>query len=394
MRVWVCAAVACLALAACKKEQAVREVVPEVLVAPVVAQDVPIIVEAVGQTRGSEEVEIRPRVQGYLQSMHFQEGQPVKRGDLLYVIDPRPFEAALAEARGRLAQAEADLTKAHNDVARFRPLVERRAISQQELDNAIAAEQASAAAVEAARGAVQEAQVSLSYTRITSPTDGLVGISAVSVGNLVGPGGQVALTSVSKVDPIRVRVAIPEREYLQLARGAAERRQAGDTAAKRPIDLVLADGSVHPHPGQLRAVEARTDPTTGTISVEIEFPNPERILRAGQFARVRSVMEVRAGALVIPARAVQEMQGLQRVAVVKDDNTVEMRTVKTGPHTGNLVVVEEGLSAGERVVVEGMQRVRSGIVVSPKPLPAGPDSAAAAARGAAAPGGAQKTRNP
>ena len=376
-----------VAVAGCfGKEEAPVVAPPEVLFVPVAQEDVPVGLEAVGQTRGSEEVEIRPRVSGYLQSTNFTEGQPVKRGDLLYVIDPQPFEAAASQARGQLQEAEAALAKARNDVARYRPLVAQRAVSQQELDNALAAEQRGLGSVEAAQGALQQARVNLSYTRITAPTDGVAGISAISVGNLVGPELPQPLTTISKIDPIRVRVSMPEAQYLELAREAAERRAAGDTTARRPIQMVLVDGSVHPHPGRLRAVEARTDPTTGTMTFEVEFPNPERIVRAGQFARIRTVREVLRGALVVPQRAVQELQGMQRVAVVGAGDTVQVRPVTIGPKSGHLVVITQGLAAGERVIVEGAQRARPGTVVSPKPAPAGPDTTAMAPAPAPAPG--------
>lgn len=375
----VIAMVGVVAIAGCfGKEEAPAAAPPEVLVATVEQQDVPVGLEAVGQTRGSEEVEIRARVEGFLQSTNFTEGQPVKRGDLLYVIDPRPFEAAVSQARGQLGEAQAALAKARNDVARYRPLVAQRAVSQQELDNALAAEQRGLGSVEAAEGALREAQVNLSFTRVTSPTDGVAGISAISVGNLVGPNLPQPLTTVSQIDPIRVRVSLPEAQYLELAREAADRRAAGDTTARRPIQMVLVDGSVHPQPGRLRAVEARTDPTTGTMTFEVEFPNPERIVRAGQFARIRTVRQVLSGALVVPARAVQELQGVQRVAVVGAGDSVQMRTVTLGPTSGHLIVIQEGLTAGERVIVEGAQRVRSGMVVTPKPAPAGPDTTTAA----------------
>ena len=366
-----------VALAGCfGKEEAPVAAAPEVLVATVEQQDVPVGFEAVGQTRGSEEVEIRARVEGYLHSINFTEGQPVKRGDLLYVIDPQPFEAAASQASGQLQEAEAALAKARNDVARYRPLVAQRAVSQQELDNALAAEQRGLGSVEAAQGALRQARVNLSYTRITAPTDGVAGISAISVGNLVGPNLQQPLTTISQIDPIRVRVSLPERQYLELAREAADRRAAGDTTAKRPIQLVLVDGSVHPHAGRLRAVEARTDPTTGSMLFEVEFPNPERIVRAGQFARIRTVRQVLQGALVVPARAVTEQQGVQRVAVVAAGDSVQMRSVTVGPKSGDLLVITDGLAAGERVIVEGAQRVRSGMVVRPKPAPTGPDTTA------------------
>ena len=283
----------CSSPAPAAKQEAPKALPPEVLVTTVVQADVPVGIEAVGQTRGSEEVEIRPRVSGYLQSMDFKEGQPVKKGQSLYVIDPRPFEAQVAQLKGQLEQAEARLTKAKQDVARYTPLVEQKAVSKMELDNAHAAEQSANGAVAAAKGALKEAQVNLSFCRIQAPTDGVAGISTRSVGNLVGPSDPQPLTTVSKVDPIWVKVSIPEAQYLELAQRNAKRAKT-DTA-KRPIEMVLADGSVFPHPGTFRAMDARTDATTGTVSIDIAFPNPDRILRAGQFARVRSVSEVLEG---------------------------------------------------------------------------------------------------
>ena len=376
------AVAACAALAACKKEEAPKPLPPDVYVVPVVKQDVPVGIEAVGQTRGSEEVEIRPRVSGYLQSIDFKEGQPVKKGQLLYVIDPRPFEAAVDQAKGALEQAKARLLKAQQDVARYTPLVEQKAVSKMELDNAHAAEQNAQGAVASAQGALKEAQVNLSYCRISAPTDGVAGISTKSVGNLVGASDAQPLTTVSKVDPIWVKISIPEAQYLQLAQRQAAKRAAGDTA-RRPIEMVLADGSVFPHPGAFRAMDARTDASTGTVSIDISFPNPDRILRAGQFARVRSVSEVLKGVLVVPQRAIQELQGVQRVAVVAAGDSVHFRTVKTGAKSGTVIVVTEGVSDGQMVIVEGLQRVREGLVVHAVPAPAGGDSAAAAAAPAA-----------
>jgi len=376
-------AAACLLLAgACAKKEAPKALPPEVLVTPVVQQDVPIGIEAVGQTRGSEEVLIRPRVSGYLQSLNFTEGQPVKKGALLYVIDPRPFEATVAQLKGQLEKAKASLLKANQDVERYTPLVAQKAVSKMELDNALAARDAANGSVAAARGALQEAEVNLSFCRIQTPTDGVAGISTKSVGNLVGPSDPEALTTVSKVDPIWVKVSIPEAQYLTLARKVSERPK-GDTT-RRPLEMVLADGSVFPHPGKFRAMDARTDATTGTVSIDIAFPNPERILRAGQFARIRSVSQVLKGAMVIPQRAITDLQGQQRVAVVGAGDSVHLRTVKTGPTSGSLIVVTEGLQAGDRVVVDGLQRVRDGVVVRPEPAPPEGDSTAKGAP----PGGA------
>ena len=362
------------AVAACSKKEAPKALPPEVLYATVTQQDVPIGVEAVGQTRGSEEVEIRPRVSGYLTALDFKEGQPVKKGQLLYEIDSRSFAAQVDRLKGQLETAKASLLRAQQDVARYTPLVEQKAVSKMELDNAHASEASAKGAVASAEGALKDAQVNLSYCRITSPTDGVAGISTKSVGNLVGPSDPQALTTVSKVDPIWVKVSIPEVQYLQISQRMAKRAKS-DTA-KRPIEMVLADGSVFPHPGTFRAMDARTDATTGTVSIDISFPNPDRILRAGQFARVRSVSEVLKGALVIPTRAITELQGTQRVALIGAGDTIHLKTVKTGPNSGNMTVIAEGLQAGDRVVVDGVQRVRDGVVVRATLAPPPTDSAA------------------
>jgi membrane fusion protein (multidrug efflux system) len=399
----VAAAIAVLStLAACSKKEAPKALPPEVLFATVTQEDVPIGVEAVGQTRGSEEVEIRPRISGYLTSLNFTEGTPVKKGQLLYVIDEAPFKASVAQLRGTLAEAQAQLTKAKQDVARYKPLVEQKAVSKMELDNAEAAEMTASGSVASAKGALQKAEVDLAYCRIMSPTDGVAGISTVSVGNLVGPADAKALTTVSKVDPIWVKISIPEVQYLELAQRVAARSKS-DTA-KRPIEMVLANGQVFPHPGKFRAIDARTDATTGTVSIDVAFPNPDRILRAGQFARIRSVSQTLKGALVIPSRALQDLQGTSRVAQIGAGDTIHMKVVKTGPVSGPMTVIAEGLAAGDRVVVEGLQRVRDGVVVRATPAPPAADSTAqpGAASGApaappapgAAPAAADSTKKP
>jgi len=389
-------AVSLLVAGACTKQEAPKPLPPEVLFATITQQDVPIGVEAVGQTRGSEEVEIRPRVSGYLQTIDFKEGQPVRKGQLLYEIDSRSFAAQVDQLKGQVQQAKARLQKAQQDVARYTPLVEQKAVSKMELDNAHAAEESAKGAVASAEGALKDAQVNLSYCRITAPTDGVAGISTKSVGNLVGPSDPQALTTVSKIDPIWVKVSIPEAQYLQLA----QKRAAGGKTdvTKRPIEMVLADGSVFPHPGSFRAMDARTDATTGTVSIDISFPNPDRILRAGQFARVRSVSEVLKGALVIPTRALAELQGTQRVALIGAGDTIHMKTVKTGTVSGTMTVIAEGLQAGDRVVVDGLQRVRDGVVVratlAPPPADTGAVPSAERRAPSAAPPSADSAKPP
>ena len=305
--------------------------IPEVYVADVVQKDVPVYTELVGQTKGSQDVEIRARVEGYLEKVGFTEGSFVRKGAPLYEIDPLPLEATLANAKANLATAQARLDKTNNDVNRLTPLAKQQAVSQQELDNALAFRDAARAQVDAQKAAVDKATLDLGYAHITSPIDGLVGTTEVKAGNLVGRGESTLLTTVSQVDPILFRAGISEAEYLRIAKQVAE---AGDAAAGRPraeIQLLLADGTVHPHPGRVDAIERAVDPTTGTLAVQFKFPNPERVVRPGQYGRARFVTETKKGALLVPQRAVTELQNLYSLAVVGAGNKIEFRNVKVGP---------------------------------------------------------------
>jgi len=363
-----------LALTACGKKEAAKAPTPEVYVAQVVAKDVPVLLEVVGQTRGSQDVEIRARVEGYLESVKFTEGTFVTKGTPLYQIDPKPFEATLAAAKAELATAKSRLQKTSNDVARYEPLVAQKAISQQELDNALSARDAAKAQVDAGAAAVDKATLDLGYCSIAAPLDGIVGTTKVRAGNLVGRGESTLLTTVSKVDPILFRAGISEAEYLRIAKRAQE---GGERAAKAEITLILADGAVHPHKGLIDAVEREVDATTGTLAVQFKFPNPNRLVRPGQYGRARFVVETKAGALLVPQRAVQELQNLYSVATVGEGGKVAFKSVKVGPRVESLWVIEEGLKAGETVVVEGLQRIREGMTVTTKPVAAMPGEAKA-----------------
>jgi membrane fusion protein (multidrug efflux system) len=365
-----------IAAAGCGKKDAPAGAPPEVYVTPVVQRDVPVYMELVGQTKGSQDVEIRARVEGYLDRVAFTEGSFVRRGALLYQIDPKPLEAALANAKANLATAQARLDKANTDVNRLTPLAKQQAVSQQELDNALANQDAARAQVDANKAAVEKATLDLGYTRITSPIEGLVGTTQVKAGNLVGRGESTLLTTVSQVDPILFRAGLSEAEYLRLARQVLETGRPATQAAS--IELILADGTVHPHKGSVDAIERAIDPTTGTLAVQSKFPNPERVVRPGAYGRVRFVVETKKGALLVPQRAVQELQNLYSLAVVGDGNKVSFRNVKVGPRVDSLWVIEEGLKPGEKVVVEGLLRVRDGAVVVPKPAAAAPSGKGAA----------------
>lgn len=334
----------------------------DVVVAPVQVRDVPIIVEWAAQTFGANDVEIRARVKGFLTNKAYREGSPVQRGDLLFQIDPSEYQAAVAQARATMNEAQSNLAKANTDVARLRPLAERNAVSRQDLDHAVAAEQAAESQVAAAQAALSSAQLNLSYTRITSPINGLAGVSQADVGSLVGSPGPTLLTVVSQVDTVKVKFRISEQEYLTL------RRALGDsvsTAARRParLELLLSDGSLFNQKGQVVTVDRNIDPATGTLGIEALFPNPSGLLRPGQFGRVRAPVTTRTNAILVPQRAVREMQGTFSVGVLKSDSTVEIRPVKAGARVGSDWVVDTGLVAGTVIVVEGMQKVRPGVKV-------------------------------
>jgi membrane fusion protein (multidrug efflux system) len=372
---------AAVALGGCSKKEAAAPPAPDVVVTEAVQKDVPVVMEMVGQTKGSQDVEIRARVEGYLDKFFFTEGAFVRKGDRLYQIDPKPFEATLAQAKANMATVKARLDQATITVNRLTPLEAQRAVSRQELDNAIADQDAAKAQLDAAQATLDKAALDLGYTSIDSPIDGVVGTTLVKAGNLVGRGESTLLTTVSQVDPILFRAGISEAEYLRIAR-RAEELKAARGGEKTPIHLLLADGTIHPHDGYVEAVERAVDPTTGTLAVQFSFPNPERILRPGQYGRARFEIEVRKGALLVPQRAVQELQNLYSLAVVGADNKVTFHNVKVGPRVNGLWVIEEGLAAGDKVVVEGLQRIRDGATVSPReaaPTPAGSGAAEPAA---------------
>lgn len=359
---------------------------PEVFVTPVVKRDVPLYLELVGQTRGSQDVQIRARVEGFLTEVQFTEGAFVPKGTPLYRIDPRPLEAALMQARANLASQEAQQRQAEITARRLAPLAQQQAVSQQEFENAESTAAAARAQRDAARAAVDKAELDLSYTVIDAPIDGVVGTSLVMSGNLVGRGESTLLTTMSQVDPILFRAGLGESEYLRLARrlaasgvapdaeGAAPTATptaaptAGPAAAPDPAaavsaELLLADGTVYPEAGRVAGIERAIDATTGTLMVQFSFPNPQRLLRPGQFGRVRVQSEVRRDALLVPQRAVQSLQDLYTVAVVDDAGVVSIRTIRVGPRVQNLWIVESGLEAGERVVSDGLQRLKNGMTV-------------------------------
>ena len=377
MRCVLIAALAAATLTGCKDEVAVAPPPVEVYAAEVAVQDVPEYLELVGQTGGFQDVDIRARVEGFLETVDFREGSFVKRGTLLYRIDRKPLEAMLSSAKANQGTAEARLAKASNDVARYTPLVAKQAVSQQELDDSRAQRDAANSEVEAARAAVEKASLDLGYTRVTSPIDGLVGTTQVKSGNLVGRGESTLLTTVSQIDPIIFRAAVTEADYLRLARRDPSR--VGEEPRATGIELTLADGTRHPHLGRVGPVERAVDPATGTLGLQFIFPNPDHVLRPGQFGRAKALIEMKPGMLLVQQRAVQELQNLYSVAVVDGSGKIAFRNVKVGPRVGTMWVIEEGLKRGERVVVEGLQRIQEGMTVVAKAAPiTAPDAATTA----------------
>ena len=358
-------------LAGCGKAEPPVPPLLDIPVIDVIQQDVPIPIEMVGTTLGSVDIPIRARVEGFLESMDFQEGRKVEKDALLYTIDPRPFEAKVVEVQGYVAEARTMLAKAKSDLARIRPLAEMKAVSEQDLDSAVAEYEAAQGSLQAAEAQLDQAEIELSYTRIHSPIDGRIGISAAKVGEFVGKEpNPVVLNFVSQTDPIRVRFSINEREYLKFARRFSEFRDESrqELDAREGLELILADGSVHKHRGHVVAYDAAINPTTGTFTLEAAFQNPVNLVLAGQFARVRGVLETRKDALLVPQKAVSELQGNFRVFVIDAENTVKLRDVETGIRTEKLWLIEKGLKPGERVAVEGLLRLQAGMKVNPQPV--------------------------
>ena len=379
---------------------------PEVQVVQVEQRDVPIYHEWIGTLDGMVNAAIRAQVPGYLLTQNYAEGSFVSKGQLLFEIDPRPFDAALAQAQGQLAQARGQLAQAtaqlaqaqaqlqqsaasqkrtQLDVDKYAPLARQQAVTQQDLDNAVqnnvaakaqieaskagvetakAQIEASAATVESAQAAVEAAKVNTGFTHLTSPIDGIVGQAQVQVGNLVSPSSGV-ITTVSTLDPIKANFTVGEQEYLSLTRSGV------NGLARLQLELILADGSTYPLKGKFSFADRQVNQSTGAIQLTGLFPNPGNRLRPGQYGKVRAAIGTSAGALLIPQRAVTELQGAFQVAVLDDNNTVSVDQVKVGEQIGTMWVISEGLRPGQRVIAEGLQNARPGMQVSPKPFVGG-----------------------
>jgi membrane fusion protein (multidrug efflux system) len=347
---------------------------PEVSVVEIKAQKVQVPVEFVGQVFGAEDIAIRARVEGFLEGIHFQEGSDVKAGQLLYTLESQPYEADVAAMMSKVAEAKTMLAKATSDLKRIRPLAKRKAVSQSDLDSAVAQYEAAQASVQAAQANLRASKIKLSYTKIKSPINGLIGKTNAKVGDFVGRSpNPVILNTVSNITTVRVEFFLTENQYLQVARRVRElelmekgQKPAETTRARSPIELYLADGTHYPEKGKFDFIDRNIDPTTGSIIIQVSFPNPERLIRPGQFARIRTIAEVIEEGILVPQRTVSELQGIQRVFVVGNDNKVEERRVERGPAMDSNWLIFKGLKSGEKIIYEGLQLVADGIVVNPK----------------------------
>ena len=339
---------------------------PTVEVAPVIQKDVPIEGEWIGTLDGYVNAQIQPHVTGYLIRQDYQEGGLVRQGQTLFEIDPRPFQAALDQAKGELAQADAQRANAELNVKRDVPEADAHAIPQSQLDNDTQALLGAKAAVDTDQAAVEQAALNLGYTKVLSLIDGIAGVTAVQVGNLVGP--STILTSVSQVNPIKAYFPISEQEYLRMMDGAAPGRVDWLTHASRiPLQLILADGTTYSYPGKIVFADRQVNPQTGTIQIIGEFPNPKNLLRPGQYAQIRALTQILRGALLVPQQAVNQVQGSYQVVVLGSENRAQIRNVQVGPTAGTLWVITAGLHTGERVVTVGIEKLQDGQVVNPVP---------------------------
>jgi len=361
----VLATCCCLLLFACgEQKKPPPPPPPEISVIETMAADVPLFLEFVGETAGAKDITIRARVEGFLEGMHFKEGSNVKRGDLLYTLESQPFEEKVATRMSGVAEVKTNLAKNKGDLDRYKPLAKINAVSKSDLDAAQAAYDASLSSLEAARANLRAAKIELSYTKIHSPIDGIIGKTQAKVGDFVGKDpSPVILNTVSQVDTILVTFHITETQYLAFTRYKAkndpvEREDSGDQ-----FELILVDGSLYNHKGGLDFVDREVDTTTGAMLVQASFPNPEGLLRPGQFTKVRIRIQVVKDAILIPQRCVMEIQGLHSVFVVDANNTVQSRDVQVGDKVGSSWMITEGLKPGEKVVYEGLQKVKDGAIV-------------------------------
>jgi membrane fusion protein (multidrug efflux system) len=342
---------------------------PEVLVTEVIQKEVPIIRQWVGTLDGVQNAQVRARETGYLQTIAYQQGGYVKKGDLLFEIDPRPFIAALDQAKGQLQEAQATLLGVELDAKRAKELFEGKVISEQEYTNKTQLYQTKLATVTAAQAAVDDAQLNLNYTKILSPLDGIAGQQQAQIGDLVGTGSNTILTTVSQIDPIWCYFPISEQTYWQFADRLKEMMAVPEAKRPEKVELILPNGGTYKHRGRFSFVDRQVDSKTGTIQIAVSFPNPELTLRPGQYVTARAEVDRIPDALLIPRQAVSELQGSDQVGIVNPDGKAEIRAVTLGEIYGQMVVVKEGLKVGDKVIVEGFQRIRQGMSVTAKPYP-------------------------
>lgn len=357
-----------LTLSACGEKSVPPPTPATVEVVTVAQRDVPIYMEWIGSLDGNVNAVIRPQVTGYLIKQNYREGDLVKQGQPLFEIDPRTFEAAVEEAKGLRAQQLARYETASANLARIKPLAAVNAVSQKDLDDSTGSYLSAKAQLEAAEASLKTAKLNLGFTKITSPVTGIAGIAKAQIGDLLSPSMPTELTTVSTVDPIKAYFNISEREYLKIANAALA---AGSKPERVPLELFLVDGSLYAQPGKVSVLNRQVDTGTGTFKVAALFANPDNLLRPGQYGRVRATMSVEKGALLVPQRAVTEVQGKYLVAVVGADNKVDIRPVMVGERVGTEWVITKGLQPGEQVIAEGAQKVRPGATVVPKPFAAG-----------------------
>jgi membrane fusion protein (multidrug efflux system) len=366
-----------LGIGACGDKTPVKPPPPEVQVVVTQAQDVPLYQEFVGQVYGFKDIAIRARVEGFLEQIHFQEGSQVEKGALLYTLESQPFEADVAAKMSRVAEAKVLMAKAKSDLARIEPLAARNAVSQSDLDASQAQYEASQASVAAANANLRAARIQLSYTKILSPVTGIIGKTSAYVGDFVGRSqNTIVLNVVSNIDSVLVEFFLTENQYLKIARFMAKKKKTMDVRSedKVDLDLILSDGSRYGHTGKVTFMDRQVDPNTGAILLQASFPNPNKLLRPGQFGKVRAHIGTADDGILIPQRCVTELQGLFSVAVVNKDKKIEKRDVKLGPKIGvSSWLVLDGLKPGEQIVYEGLQRIASGMAVRPveKSLDAG-----------------------
>ena len=349
----------------CKKEAKPEPKPLEIQIVKVLQQDVNLESEFTGETFGQSDIQINPRVDGVIESLNFKEGSLVHKGQLLYTIDPLPFQTKVSEAEGQLAESQARLAKTKSDYEMMEPLAKMNAISQRELVGARSAYNASVAGIKAASANLKNSKIELSYCNIVAPISGLIGISKVRVGDYVRPGALSVLNTISDLGDVRVRFTMSEQEYLRIFRELSKKNSDLKSAGKS-ISILLSDGSLYPEKGKISFADRQIDPSTGAVTFEAAFSNPEQLIRPGQYVKVQVVTDVRKNALIIPQRSVIEMQGISQVYVVGKDNKVEMKAVQIGPAFKDSYIILDGLTADDKIALGGTSLLKSGSVITPQ----------------------------